>query len=53
MPKVLRVKDPHDSYHVKKELFDLPMSMIIVGKSQLSGKSSFVLGFYAALEQII
>lgn len=42
MPKVLRVKDPHDSYHVKKELFDLPMSMIVVGKSQLSGKSNFL-----------
>ena len=40
--KVLRVKDPHDSYHIKKELFDLPMSMIVVGKSQLSGKSNFL-----------
>ena len=40
--KVLRVKDPHDSYHIKKDLFDLPMSMIVVGKSQLSGKSNFL-----------
>tara|TARA_R110001599_G_scaffold7187_5_gene35375 strand:- start:2618 stop:3349 length:732 start_codon:yes stop_codon:yes gene_type:complete len=40
--KVLRVKDPHDSYHIKKELFDLPMSLIVVGKSQLSGKSNFL-----------
>ena len=40
--KVLRVKDLHDSYHIKKELFDLPMSMIVVGKSQLSGKSNFL-----------
>ena len=40
--KVLRVKDPHDSYHIKKDLFDLPMSLIVVGKSQLSGKSNFL-----------
>ena len=40
--KVLRVRDPHDSYHIKKELFNLPMSMIVVGKSQLSGKSNFL-----------
>ena len=45
--KVLRVKDPHDSYHIKKELFDLPMSLIVVGKSQLSGKSTIILNLLA------
>ena len=40
--QVLKVKDKHDSYHIKKKLFDLPMSLLVVGKSQLSGKSNFL-----------
>ena len=46
MPKfdILRVKDKSDSYYTKMErIFDLPMRLIIVGKSQLSGKSTVIL----------
>ena len=40
--KVLKVKDPSEKYKVVHKLFDTPFSMIIVGKSELSGKSNFI-----------
>ena len=41
---MLRVRDNTDSYYVKmKDLPDLPMRMLIVGKSFLSGKSTVIL----------
>lgn len=43
MPKILRVKDKADRFHVKHEVFDLPMRLLINGKSQLSGKSTVLL----------
>jgi hypothetical protein len=43
--KVYRVKDKADLHYVKHEIFDLPMRLIIVGKSQMSGKSNMVVNF--------
>ena len=43
MPKILRVKDKVDKYHIKHPIFDLPMKLLINGKSQLSGKSTVLL----------
>lgn len=47
MPKELqiyKVRDKADSYYTKKEvIFDLPLRLLIVGKSQLSGKSNLVI----------
>jgi hypothetical protein len=40
--KVYRVKDKADNHGVNHELFDIPFRLIIVGKSQLSGKSNLV-----------
>ena len=43
MASILPVRDPHTSMRVSKtDLFDLPMRLIIVGKSQLSGKSTLI-----------
>jgi hypothetical protein len=40
---ILAVKDPHMGMRVSKQsLFDLPMRLIIIGKSQLSGKSTLI-----------
>lgn len=40
---ILPMKDPHVDMRVAKaDLFDLPMRMIIIGKSQLSGKSTMI-----------
>ena len=39
--KVLKVKDPSEKYKIKHKLFDIPFSLILVGKSELSGKSNF------------
>jgi len=37
------MKDAHESYRVNKGLFfDLPMRLLIIGKSQLSGKTNFI-----------
>jgi len=41
--KILKVKDKTDSYYTKHDLFDLPMRLMIVGKSFLSGKSTLIL----------
>jgi len=43
MPKILKVKDKADNYHMKHPIFDLPMRLLINGKSQLSGKSTVLL----------
>jgi hypothetical protein len=43
MATILPCKDPHVGMRVSKpDLFDLPMRLIIVGKSQLSGKSTLI-----------
>lgn len=46
MPKTLeiyKVKDEAETYYTKKDLiFDVPMRLLIVGKSQLSGKSNIL-----------
>lgn len=40
---IFRVKDTAEAYYTKKKrIFDLPMRLIIVGKSQFSGKSNLV-----------
>tara|TARA_R110001632_G_scaffold59568_3_gene144759 strand:- start:1692 stop:2405 length:714 start_codon:yes stop_codon:yes gene_type:complete len=42
--KILRVNDMTDSYYTKKkDIFDLPFRLLIVGKSFLSGKSTVIL----------
>ena len=43
MPKILKIKDKTDNYHVKHKLFDLPFRLLINGKSQLSGKTTLIL----------
>lgn len=41
--KILKVKDKAESYYTKKDtIFDLPMRLLVVGKSQLSGKSNLL-----------
>ena len=40
---ILAMKDPHVDMRVsKQDTFDLPMRMVIIGKSQLSGKSTLI-----------
>jgi hypothetical protein len=42
--KIYKAKDKADSYYTKKEdIFDLPARLLIIGKSQLSGKSNLLL----------
>tara|TARA_R110002072_G_scaffold248381_1_gene407403 strand:- start:35 stop:760 length:726 start_codon:yes stop_codon:yes gene_type:complete len=42
--KILKVRDVNDSYYTKlKDIFDIPMRLLIVGKSQLSGKTNLIL----------
>jgi len=43
MPKILKIKDKTDNYHVKHKLFDLPFRLLINGKSQLSGKTTLII----------
>ena len=41
--KILKVKDKAESFYTKKDtIFDLPMRVIVIGKSQLSGKSNLL-----------
>ena len=41
---ILRVNDKTDSYYTKKkDIFDLPFRLLIIGKSFLSGKSTVIL----------
>ena len=44
MPKILRVKDTSDKFLKKHFLFDIPFRILINGKSQLSGKTTIILG---------
>tara|TARA_R110000744_G_scaffold47172_2_gene103941 strand:+ start:1042 stop:1770 length:729 start_codon:yes stop_codon:yes gene_type:complete len=39
---VLKVRDPFSKYKIKHKMFDIPFSLIIVGKSELSGKTNFI-----------
>jgi len=42
--KILAVRDKSDGYYTKlKDIFDIPMRLLIVGKSQLSGKTTIIL----------
>ena len=42
--KILKVRDATDSYYTKLDgIFDIPMRLLIVGKSQLSGKTNLIL----------
>ena len=42
--KILKVKDKNDTYYTKlDDIFDIPMRLLIVGKSQLSGKTNLIL----------
>lgn len=42
--QIYKAKDKADSYYTKKEhIFDLPARLLIIGKSQLSGKSNLLL----------
>jgi len=42
--EIYKVKDKSESYYSKKDIiFDLPMRLLIIGKSQASGKSNLVL----------
>ena len=43
MPKILKVKDRVDKYHLKHPIFDLSFKLLINGRSQLSGKSTVLL----------
>ena len=44
MPKILRVKDNSDAFHKEHFIFDIPFKILINGKSQLSGKTTIILG---------
>ena len=41
--KILKVRDSTDNNHIEHPIFDLPMRLLINGKSQLSGKSTVIL----------
>jgi len=43
MPKILKVKDKADKYHLKHPIFDLSFKLLVNGRSQLSGKSTVLL----------
>ena len=46
--KILKVKDKAENYYRRKEeIFDLPFRVAIVGKSQLSGKTSLAVNLLA------
>jgi hypothetical protein len=40
--KIYKVNDKAEKHYLKHELFDVPFRLLIVGKSQLSGKSNFI-----------
>jgi hypothetical protein len=40
--RIYKVKDKADDHSTKHILFDIPMRILIIGKSQLSGKSNFI-----------
>ena len=44
---ILKVKDKSDSYYTKMDkLFDLPLRLLVSGRSQLSGKGTFILNLF-------
>lgn len=43
---ICKIKDVTDTYYTKHDLFDLPMRLLLCGKSQLSGKSTFILNLF-------
>ena len=44
MPKVLRVNDVSDDFHIKHKLFDLPFRLLLNSKSQIGmGKTTLIL----------
>ena len=44
MPKVLRVNDVSDSFHIKHKIFDLPFRLLLNSKSQIGmGKTTLIL----------
>ena len=44
MPKILKIKDKTDNYHIKHKLFDLPFRLLINSKSQIGlGKTTLIL----------
>lgn len=46
--KIIKVLDKSDSYKVnKKNIFSLPMRLVVVGKSQLSGKTNLIVNLLA------
>tara|TARA_R110000772_G_scaffold783_4_gene2692 strand:+ start:388 stop:1125 length:738 start_codon:yes stop_codon:yes gene_type:complete len=49
--KILKVRDKNDSYYTPIDnLFDLPMRLLINGKSQLSGKTTIILNLLLSTE---
>mgnify|MGYP003645376119 FL=1 len=41
--QIYKMKDKNEKFHIKKgKMFDIPFRLLVVGKSQLSGKSNFV-----------
>ena len=49
--KIYRVRDKADKYFTKKkQIFDIPFRLVIVGKSQLSGKTSLVVNLVGRKE---
>ena len=49
--KIFRVRDKADKYFTKKkQIFDIPFRLVIVGKSQLSGKTSLVVNLVGRKE---
>lgn len=45
-PDILVMKDPFDSYKVKKRyVFDLPFRALVIGKSQFAGKTNVLTNF--------
>ncbi len=45
--QILKVKDKTDSYYVDHPLFPIPFKLAIIGKSQMSGKTTIVLNLLA------
>lgn len=49
--KIMKVLDISDSYKInKKNIFSLPMRLVVVGKSQLSGKTNLIVNLLARKE---
>ena len=44
---IQKISDFTDKYFIKHDLFDLPMRLLLIGKSQLSGKSTLMINLVA------